>query len=53
MKRYTTFRPIRLTEERATKYDLAVARAQVSFSEWARQALEEKWKRTTGKRRAA
>ena len=56
MKRYTIFRPIRITELLAAQYDIAAAKAQVSFSEWARQALQQKWEsehRRTSKRKTA
>jgi len=54
MKRYTSFKFIRLTDEQKAKYELAAAKTQSSFGEWARTAMQRHWQistRSSGKRK--
>jgi len=56
MKRYTSFKFIRMSEALKAQCELAAAKEQLHFSEWARDAFQTKLKaesRKSGKRRAA
>ena len=44
MKRYTSFKFIRLTDEMKWKCEMAAVNSQCSFGEWARKAFVEKLK---------
>jgi len=56
MKRYTSLKLIRMSEAMKAQCELAAAKEQLHFSEWARDAFQSKLKaeqKKSSKRRAA